>query len=344
MKNIKHLFNVLLFCMVLSPALTFAQDFFVGVNAHLYAKKESDISSSINKIKAIGFSSVRIDVPWKVVEKKRGVYEIPSNWDFMVDYALKNGLSVLLILDYGNKLYDNGDKPTSNNAVAGFRNYVDFVTKHFEGRVQYYQIWNEWNSRDGDTKPGSVADYKKLVKAVYPIIKKNDNHSLVITSSFSPAAFNKAIGIENKGDYLKDYLSKDMSIYTDALSIHPYTTYRKPPFDRFDFYTKQIDYAMNLVQGNKYFKDKPVFITEIGWTTAKSRYGVSYDEQAINIKKAICEAKARGYAGVYIYDFKDDGTNQADPEQGFGVLNNNMTMKKSAEVIEKYDCSKSHSH
>lgn len=314
-----------------------ASEFIIGVNSHLYQKSESQIKSVIDKAKLLGIKAIRVDAPWKLVEKEKGIYSIPPAWDKIVNYANKNNIEILFILDYGNKFYDYGDKPISENAIFGFVNYADFLTKHFSTKVKYYQIWNEWNNKNGDTTPGKVEDYKVLVKNVYPVIKRNAKDSIVITSSFSPAAFNKAIGLENRGDYFRDFISSDMLNYTDALSIHPYTTYRKPPFHQYKYYTKQIEYAINLVKSSP-FKNKPIYITEIGWTTASSSVAVSFDTQAQDLKNAICQAKQLGYAGVFIYELMDNKKYPVDPEDGFGILNYNMENKPSADILSKLAC------
>ena len=314
-----------------------ASDFLIGVNSHLYQKKDEEIISTIEKVKSLGIKAIRVDAPWKLVEREKGAYSIPPAWDVIVDYASKNNIDVLFILDYGNKYYDNGDKPISKDAVKGFVNYVDYLTKHFSNRVRFYQIWNEWNNKNGDTTPGKVEDYKALVKNAYPIIKKNAQDSIVITSSFSPAAFNKAIGLERRGDYFRDFLTTDMVNFTDALSIHPYTTYRKPPFHQFKYYTKQIEYAMDLLKSGP-FKNKPIYITEIGWTTASSPVAVSLNTQAQDLKNAICQAKKLGYAGVFIYELKDNHLYPKDPEDGFGILDSKMQNKDAANIIQNLAC------
>lgn len=73
------------------------------------------------------------------------------------------------------------------------------MVNHFKGRVKYYQIWNEWNGTAGATSVGSVRDYKILVKAAYPVIKKINPASVIITGEFSNGAFNKELGLTSGG-------------------------------------------------------------------------------------------------------------------------------------------------
>lgn len=65
-----HLILGAFFLLLSSPS--FSSDFVLGISAHLYAKNRQEITQSLDKIKALGFESVRIDAPWKVVETKVG--------------------------------------------------------------------------------------------------------------------------------------------------------------------------------------------------------------------------------------------------------------------------------
>ncbi|MGF6476550.1 hypothetical protein ABIE06_003396 [Pantoea dispersa] len=312
--------------------------FTLGINVRVYNLDKKTIANYLDMIKSMGVDSIRVDMPWKVVEKQRNHLQIPTNWDYFVDYANSHGMEVLCILDYGNKFYDDGDKPRSKEAVIAFVRYVDFLTKHFSNKIKFYQVWNEWNGKVGNTTPGSIDDYKNLVRASYPVIKENAPDSIVITGSFSSAAFNKAIGLENKGDYLRDYLSPEMAKFTDAISVHPYTTYRKHPFDEYSYYLKQARYAYALVKNNPFFKDKKVFITEIGWSTSITSYGVPMKVQSKLLANAVCDAKKIGYSGVFLYSFKDSKTYSNNTEDGFGLFNDNLTPKESVSTISNMSC------
>ncbi|MEI4920175.1 hypothetical protein Q8G81_31940, partial [Klebsiella pneumoniae] len=115
---------------------------------------------------------VRMDALWRDVEINKGQLAIPKKWDEVINEQKKLGLEPILILAYGNKNYQNGDKPTDKDSIDAYVRYASYVVNHFKGRVKYYQIWNEWNGTAGATSVGSVRDYKILVKAAYPVIKK----------------------------------------------------------------------------------------------------------------------------------------------------------------------------
>ncbi|WP_407261080.1 hypothetical protein [Klebsiella pneumoniae] len=92
--------------------------------------------------------------------------------------------------------------------------------------------------------------------------------------------------------------------YTDVIGIHPYVVYRTPPYNGYWAYLSQIKYASSLVKQSRGFSNKPLFITEIGWSTASSNKGVSEKSQSQFITNAICDAKKIGISAI-IYQIRD---------------------------------------
>ena len=80
----------------------------VGVNTH-FAQSKGIISENLNMIANAGVTHIRDIIRWADVEKQRGEYSLPDMT--YLDEANKRKLNVLLILAYGNPLYENGDKP-----------------------------------------------------------------------------------------------------------------------------------------------------------------------------------------------------------------------------------------
>lgn len=307
---------------------SYADDFLLGVNAHILHDSEENIIKTINMSADVGIKSLRLDMPWSEVEYKKGEYQVPAKWDYTINEMIKKGMKPLIILEYGNKYYNNGAKPTDDASRVAFGNYVNFLTDHFKNKVNYYEVWNEWDSSLGGASPGNNADYQKLVRSVYPIIKKNNANSIVITSAFSSAAFDKVSGIGNN-DSMRTYLNSGIEDYTDAFAIHPYTTYKPKPHNKYETYVNDLKYSISLINQNKELQAKSLYITEIGWSTlAGEKDGVSPQEQCQNIIQAIRDAKAHGIKALYIYDFKDDGIVKSTGVH-FGLLNFDWSPKPS---------------
>ncbi|HCB1270770.1 TPA: hypothetical protein MYN97_000406 [Klebsiella pneumoniae] len=306
----------------------YANEFYYGVAEHLFRRDYTYSEQAILKSKEICASVMRIDAPWEDVEKKKGIYHIPKKWDDVINKMVSVGIKPLLIIDYGNSLYGNG-KPVPEEYTKAYAAYAYYLARHFKGRVNLYEIWNEWDTTTGGMPKGNVADYQKLVKMTYPRIKSVDKKITVITGSFSPAALDVAVG-ESKRNFLADYMSPEMASYTDAIAIHPYVAYRKKPYNEYSKYIDQIKYAKSLLMNVAGYKEKQLFITEMGWTTFDPRFSVSDDDQAKYILNAIKDAKEIGLNGVIIYSLKDGGKNYFNSEEGFGIFDYKWNAKKTA--------------
>ena len=100
-------------------------------------------------IDPLGIKTIRLQGGWAKCEREKGKYDF--SWlDKQVDYAVANGLNVLLETDYGNPVYEGGGGwdlaggfPTSDEALAAWDAWVDALTRHFKGRVRDWAMWNE---------------------------------------------------------------------------------------------------------------------------------------------------------------------------------------------------------
>lgn len=301
----------------------------LGVCEHLWGAPTDLIDRTIDAAAAANLKIIRWDTPWKAVEVEKGKLVIPPLWDYIVDRARSKGVQSLMILDYGNKHYDGADKPISPEAVEGFSRYAEFVARHFSGRVPYFQIWNEWDGRTGNTTPGSARDYARLVSAVYPKIKAAAPDSVVITASFDSSAYDSLVSYGNKKRTLDEFLSiRETAVTGDAVAIHPYVVYRNGPMRSYEGFAQLLTAAVKRIRATPGFERKPIFITELGWTTASAHErGVSESEQQDYTLRGIKLAKDLGVAAIMLYELRDENTNPRDPEGAFGLLRHDWSPK-----------------
>jgi glycosyl hydrolase family 39 (putative alpha-L-iduronidase) len=154
---------------------------------------------------------------WDWVERKRGEYSIPAEVDDQVNSLVENGMHIAIQLLYGNVMYTSpvGRRPQSSTPEAGgfhnpdrnlysvfwppkspeqieaFSKYVTWMVKHFHGRVQYYEVWNEPNIDYWNPVP-SPEEYGRLFKAVAPVIRAADPNAKVIFGALAGADLNFA--------------------------------------------------------------------------------------------------------------------------------------------------------
>lgn len=309
----------LVFAALLPVTGTAADAFVVGACAH-FGQGKGLLRSNLSMMRQAGITSLRDEVGWRAIEKTKGQLAMPPAWDEFVDESVKAGIAPLIILDYGNPLYDNGDKPRSAEAIEAFTKYAEFVARHFHGRVRMYELWNEWDIAIGSKTPGSADDYVALAKAVYPRIKAADPSITVLGGAPTPG------GVKN--GWLARVLEKGGLQYMDALSIHTYTyseSGRARGPEAWAEWMAQVEAMARKANGGK---DTPIHVTETGWPTQLDRRGTPPEVAAAYLARLFLLAKTLPYIkGIWWYDFQDDGWNASYNENNFGLVRPDLSPK-----------------
>ena len=83
--------------------------FRVGVCAH-FSQGKAYLPGNLALIRQAGIVSIRDEANWRSVEREKGRLEMPPMHEEYIDAAVKGGFDPMIILDYSNSFYDNGDK------------------------------------------------------------------------------------------------------------------------------------------------------------------------------------------------------------------------------------------
>jgi len=138
-----------------------------------------------------GIRWVRIWPFWSQVCKVEGQY----NWaglDHMVECATKNGLEIYILLTGGNEPWQTAVKPPYqiNNGnfppIDKWREYVKAVAERYKGKVHYYQIWGEEDTRCV-FYPYTPEAYLEVLKVSHDVLKKVDPSIMVMLGGFCAA-------------------------------------------------------------------------------------------------------------------------------------------------------------
>jgi polysaccharide biosynthesis protein PslG len=289
--------------------------FIWGVGVHLMNGLGND--SKVAHLRDLGFTAFRDDALWARAEKKPNHYEVPAAWEQFVAEAVAKGIRPLLILDYGNPLYDQGKRPKSRAAIAAFANYARFLARHFKESQPIYEIWNEWHMESGE----DVREYVALLAATYHEIKKADPRATVVGGSFGVRGVSA----------LATFVRLGAMRHLDGLSVHPYVQCelaRGP-----EGYMSLVTTMAQLAQTDA---RRPLYITEMGWPTHRGRCGITEDQAASHLAASYLIARClRGVAGFWWYDLRDDGSNPAEMEQNFGLLSVDFRPKKAGLVARE---------
>jgi hypothetical protein len=280
---------------------------------------------SLDALASAGVTSIREDATWARVELSQGTYAIPPHWDDVVSEANRRGIDVLLVLVYGNKFYDNGDKPKSPGAIEAYAKYAAFVASHFRGKVKFYEVWNEWDGRVGNTTSADPESYMNLAMAAYQALKKADPGTTILAGSLT------SHGVE-RGD-LKRLLDLGLLRVTDGIPLHVYTYCQSDPGPQgWREFVRQVASDAKWREG----KQVPIYVTETGWSTFAGKCGVDEVAQATNLAAIYGYAKdIPSVRGVWWYDLQDDGQNASQMEDNFGILHKDLSPKPAYQALKK---------
>lgn len=306
-------------------------DFEVGVCTH-FGQYTTTPESDMDIMNTAGITSFRDDFYWSRIERSIGNFNLPADVakvEKAVNLAKKLNRNPILILDYGNTLYDGGGLPLTDAAQDAFVRYVEYVVNRFKGRIHHYEVWNEWNigmAGNGIKQlTGSDAvTYAKLLQKVYVAIKKIDPSITVLAGAVT--SMDTA--------WIRTMMDQGAASFMDGLSVHPYN------FSNGKKSTPEyaVDWLIALEGVLKPYangKQVPIYVTEMGWPTHTGPYGISpalaadYSARFLFMTKALPFVK-----GVWMYDFRNDGTDPANKEHNFGLMQADSTPKPTYSAIQ----------
>jgi polysaccharide biosynthesis protein PslG len=302
------------------PTPTSTQQLFTtGVVTH-FGQDAGNVDANTSLIQAMGATTIRDEVYWKEVEHSKGSYALPSFANPWVNAAVSKGLKPLITLDYGNPLYDNGDKPTTPDAIEAFAAYAEFIATQFKGRVMMYEVWNEWDRTTGGTTAGTPQSYVNLLKVVYPRLKAVDPNIIVLGGGISAGAI--------LSPWFGEMLQAGALKSADAISIHEYiftsTGSGRTP-ETLITKLQGVETTMRTYNGNQ---DFPLYLTETGWPTNTGAQGTTLAEAGdFNAETTLLLASLPYLKGIWWYDFQDNGSVANYTEDNFGLVHVNLSPK-----------------
>lgn len=301
-------------------------EFLIGTTTH-FAPGRGSVEANLDLIREFGLGSIRDDMPWKMVERRRGRLAAPRLFHEFVDAAVKRGLKPLGILAYNNPFYDEGGYPRSDEAVAAFVRYAETVAAFGRGKIAYYQVWNEWDGGCGMNRArwgrGDAESYVRLLKAVYPRLKEIHPEAGVICGSVCTGEA-----------FLQRILELGAADFCDFLSIHPYNFKNMGEDGTPEAWFRKMVRVEEFIRRHSGGKEKPFFITEMGYPSFRGIHGRSEEECAANLARLFLLARlVPSLRGMWWYDFQDDGWNSEEREESFGLVRPDLTLKPAGEVM-----------
>ncbi len=294
-------------------------EFYMGTTTH-FGQNKGVPGQNLDMARQAGIISIRDEVSWRSVEQRKGELKIPDSFGKYLDEAVKRGIQPLIILDYGNRFYDEGSYPASDEAIEGYARYCEAIVRYAGDRAKLFQVWNEWDGGCGMNRErfgrGTAEGYMKVLKTVYPRLKKIAPEATIISNSVCTGE-----------KFLEDTFKLGVLDSCDAIGFHTYN-YSRGYSDPVENWLERMKNLRVLIHKYNNGKDKPVCITEMGWPNHLSASGSTEAESAIKLAKLYLYARTLPFVkGVWWYDLQDDGWDARYIQHNFGLLRADLTPK-----------------
>ncbi len=298
----------------------------LGIDTHIGGRGRGDAAKAMELVEALGMAYTRDD--WtRTVETALGVYSdyfetYPSFKAYLAESG-EHDVGMLALQGVNNDLYKDADGGfyTSEQALTATYNYFEWLADKFKGRVTYYEIGNEPNYyKNNDGTPAPAVDYVKILDAAYRGIKAGDETAKVI--AFGGASV----------DFITEGLNNMVvngSFPFDGISVHPYHTRWDPEIaDEYmydeDSWIGRGNTLKALIASYEGLEDKEIWATELGYYTQN---GTDYGKQtesnqaAYLVRMLALNEVYDFHDNMFVFELIDGGTDIADKENNFGILN-----------------------
>ncbi|MBU0670646.1 MAG: beta-galactosidase [Patescibacteria group bacterium] len=315
---------------LLLPILSEAKINAFGMNMHLRERITNENWDEATEFAAsAGVKWAREQFNWDVVEPTDNTYSWTQYDNIMTNYQNQN-INVLGLLTYSSS-WASTNPGSSNyyyyppNSIA-WKDYVSNVATHYADSIDYWEIWNEPNHEGFWLPEPDYQQYAVYLYDAYTKIKAANPDAKVIIGGMSGT---DTVYLGNLIDYLK---ANYETVPFDIVAVHPY----RVKDDNFNYSPEQTVTGLNSLTTDLYnlralmkdkgFPNKPVWLTEFGWSTYTD--GVYDKTQASFLMREFILALAvpKVEKGFW-YDFRDDSSNEDYIESNFGIMNNDWTQK-----------------
>jgi hypothetical protein len=276
-------------------------DSFVGAGLYLYRYQGSpnyaeSIRAACRLARRAGVKWTREEIQWHATEPAEGSFNFKF-YDDLVEIARSEGISVYGLLAYW--------APWARiNTPEGARQYARWaatVVRHYQGRIRYWEIWNEPNIFFWS---GPKELYAELLTQAYDAIKSADPDAVVLgcsTAGVDTGFIRKVMGWGGK---------------FDALTIHPY----RGVMNDLGFMQELMD-VRDLVNG------RDVWLTEIGFPSQLIDGWSERRQASLAARVYLCTAASGAGRSVSWYDFRNDGNDAFYNEANFGLVRSDLRPK-----------------
>jgi hypothetical protein len=328
-----------------------------GIAAHLFYINPT---LPLRRANEAGFGWIRQQIHWSDQEGPPGRY-VWGELDEVVDAVNRAGLKLLVSVVYAPRFYAiSGHGMPRDPASLG--NFVAALTRHYQGRVQAIEIWNEQNlavENGGRVSIDDAGHYVELLKEAYTRIKAVDPSMYVIAGPPSSTGITKATLAIDDMTYFEamySYNGGEIRDYFDAQAVHPGGSANPPDTlwpdnpstangwtDHPTFYFRHVENVRALME--RYgLGDHQIWITEYGWATHNTTPGfefgnqVSFEQQAEYIVGAMRRTREQypWVGAMFLWNLNFATLGARSEQASFGILSSNGSPRPAFLAIQSY--------
>lgn len=289
-------------------------------------------------LKDTGAQWVRLNMSWYWLDAYPGSW---AKYDRAVRLATEAGAKIVMMFNHSPQWASGSlNKEAPPLLPSTYADALRDLVARYRGKVAAYEIWNEPNHAGfwpvpGGPNPGA---YARLLKAGAAAVRETDPDAKVV---FGGLSRNDYAFVE--GAYAAE---PDLGDHFDVMALHPYTA---PLNQAPEVIERAADGRISegSFAGYRTVRDvmaangddKPVWFTEFGWSTATSVEGVTEEQQADYLTRAMEFVEQDEYVEVAIaYNFRNhafakDADNWVDR---LGLMTTDFTPKPAYHAFKAY--------
>ncbi|MGE4488240.1 MAG: family 1 glycosylhydrolase [Kiritimatiellales bacterium] len=304
-----------------SPELSFPPDY--GTYA------DDDLKKAVSMWKELGIQWIRISPDWARLfpQSADSVSEkYQARCEMIMDLCDAVGIQYYLQLGATPRWASSHSDESDFWAYAetdpdDWDRYVRYLVRRYGNRVDYYEIGNEtdwhfWHSSD-------EAYVSRLIRSA-EIIRKLDPSAKILNAGLSSDGVYGSSHPDIRNNYLQRLFDLGAGPYIDIFSEHMYTANVEECLYRINRFYR--------VMKENGAGDKPIWITEIGYSTHKNR---TDDQQSAYIRDICTVLLSHPKVDkVFLYNFRCKGTDGDELEDRFGIVEHDFTPRPAYTVLK----------
>ena len=302
----------------------------------------------VDRAARAGSEWVRVFVNWATAEPNPGRLDefYLREFDDRVNRARAAGMKVVMVVTNSPTWASGSSSPSAPPRDP--QTYASFVRRYAEryrGRVAAWEIWNEPDEGRSWSPSPDAGRYADLLRAAHPAVKAGDPAARVVLGGLTGNHYRfleEVYAAGGKGAFDAVGLHTD----TACLTAAPEEQYREPDgrIGRFSFTGYREVRRSMLANGD----DKPIWMTEIGWSTLTSTCqvggragtkpsGVSESEQASFLTRAYRCLQNDPYVAVALwFSVQDVSASTTQYDHRLGLIRDNGTLKPAYENFSEW--------